>query len=77
MRTRLMLPMRFATEKRALGVIRDNSLFPLGAQAIELPGDGGSRWRIVIDTVRPDAVARYLRLNSTPGTDWLRMELPQ
>jgi hypothetical protein len=30
MRTRLTLPMRFANEKRALGVIRDNSLFTVG-----------------------------------------------
>lgn len=73
MRTRLTLPMRFGTEKRALGVIRDNALFPLGAQVIELPGDDGNRWRIVIDTTRPDAVARYLKQNT--GIDWQRTEL--
>jgi hypothetical protein len=76
MRTRLTLPMRFNTEKRATGVIRDNSLFGLGALAIELPGTGGSRWRIVIDTERPDTVARYLSQNNTPGIEWARSELP-
>lgn len=73
MRTRLTLPMRFATEKRATGVIRDNGLFGLGALAVELP-ETGSRWRVVIDTERPDAVARYLS-QYMPGVEWARSEL--
>lgn len=73
MRTRLTLPMRFGTEKRALGVIRDNALFPLGAQVVELAGDDSRRWRIVIDTARPDAVQRYLKQNT--GIEWERAEL--
>lgn len=75
MRTRLILPMRFGTEKRALGVIRDNSLFPLGAQVVEFDGDDPKRWRIVIDTARPDAVQRYLKQNT--GIEWQRTELAQ
>lgn len=77
MRTRLTLPLRFNSEKRALGVIRDNGLFSLGAQVIELEEDHGQRWRIVIDCQahRADAVARYLKQGPTPGVDWQRTEL--
>ncbi len=75
MRNRLTLPMRFATEGRANGVIRDNSLFSIGAQAIELPGEEGNRWRVVVDTSKPDAVSRYLS-QSMPGVQWERSELP-
>ncbi len=73
MRTRLTLPMRFATEKRALGVIRDNSLFPLGAQVVSVD-DSGMSWRIVIDTAKPDALCRYLG-EFMPGVEWQRSEL--
>jgi hypothetical protein len=76
MTTRLTLPMRFNSEKRALGAIRDNGLFSMGAVAVELPGTGGGRWRIVIDTGKPDAVARYLSQSMTPGVEWQRSELP-
>jgi hypothetical protein len=75
MRTRLTLPMRFASEARANGVIRDNSLFPIGAQAVELPGEEGNRWRVVIDTVKADAVCRYLG-QYMPGVEWARSGLP-
>ena len=73
MRYRLTLPARFNSEKRALGFIRDNSLFNIGAQVIELP-DGGSPYRITIDTFKPDAVCRYLS-QSMPGVEWQRSEL--
>lgn len=74
MRTRLTLPMRFATERRALGVIRDNSLFTIGAQAISVD-ESGLAWRVIIDTGKPDAVQRYLSQNM-PGVEWARSELP-
>lgn len=73
-RTRLTLPMRFNTEKRALGVIRDNGLFTIGAQVIELTGTEGSRFRIIIDTFKPDTVCRYLAQHM-PGVEWQRTEL--
>ena len=76
MRTRLTLPLRFNSEKRALGVIRDNQLFGLGAVVVELPDGTASRWRVVIDTEKPDSVCRYLKQNNTPGVDWQRSELP-
>jgi hypothetical protein len=75
MRTRLTLPMRFTTEKRATGFIRDNGLFGIGAQSLELPGAEGSRWRVIIDTARPDAVASYLSQQLMPGVQWARSEL--
>lgn len=75
MRTRLTFPMRFATEKRALAAIADNSLFPLGAQALPVD-DTGLGWRIVIETARPDAVCRYLGQHM-PGIEWQRTELPE
>lgn len=73
-RWRLTLPMRFNTEKRALGVIRDNGLFNIGAQVIELYGAAGSPYRIIIDTAKPDAVQRYLSQGPTPGVEWQRTE---
>jgi hypothetical protein len=74
MRTRLTLPMRFNTETRALGAIRDNQLFNIGAQHVALD-DTGRNWRVVIDTGKPDAVARYLAQHM-PGVNWHRAELP-
>ena len=74
MRTRLTLPMRFANERRALGVIRDNSLFPIGAQAIAVD-ETGLGWRVIIDTSKPDAVCRYLS-QSMPGVEWQQSERP-
>jgi hypothetical protein len=73
-RYRLQHPSRFGTEGRALGYIRDNSLFPIGAQVIELRGAAGSPWRVIIDTGRPDVVARYLAQH-LPGVEWVRSEL--
>lgn len=75
MRTRLTLPMRFTTEKRALGVIRDNGLWNIGAQVVEIPGEGPGRWRIIIDTAKPDVVQRYLSEGPTPGVVWQRSAL--
>ena len=75
MRTRLTFPMRFATEKRALAAIGDNSLFPLGAQAVSIDGTGLG-WRIVIDTAHPDAVCWYLGQHM-PGIEWQRAEVLQ
>jgi hypothetical protein len=72
MRTRLTLPMRFANEKRALGVIRDNSLFTIGALAVAVDGTGLG-WRVVIDTGKPDAVCRYLG-QYMPGVEWTRSQ---
>lgn len=73
MRTRLTLPMRFASERKALNVIRDTGLFNIGAQAIETDGPNG--WRVIIDTSKPDAVCRYLS-QGMPGIEWARSELP-
>jgi hypothetical protein len=67
--------MRFRSEARANGVIRDNGLFSIGAQAVEVDTTG-SGWRIIIDTAKPDAVQRYLSQNNTPGVTWARSELP-
>ena len=75
MRTRLTLPLRFNSEKRALGVIRDNQLSGLGAVVIELATGEASRWRVAIDTEKPNAVCRYLQQNNTPGVEWQRTEL--
>jgi hypothetical protein len=69
--TRLTLPLRFRTEKHALGTIRDNSLFTIGAIATQSAG----RWHVVIDTARPDAVLRYLAQNM-PGVEWTRSDTP-
>lgn len=74
MRTRLTLPMKFNTEARANGVIRDNSLFSIGAQAILLPNNAG--WRVIIDTAKPDAVCRYLSQSVMQGIEWQRSDLP-
>jgi hypothetical protein len=73
MRTRLTLPMRFGNEKRALGFIRDNCLFNIGAQVLAVD-TAGSPYRVVIDTAKPDALARYLT-NTMPGVEWARSEL--
>jgi len=73
-RTRLTLPMKFANEKRALGVIRDNSLFTIGAQAVAVD-DTGLGWRVIIDTSKTDAVCRYLS-QSMLGVEWARSETP-
>jgi len=73
MRTRLTLPMRFNTEHKALGLIRDNSLFSIGALAAQVD-DTAKAWRIVIDTAKPDAVCRYLAQHM-PGVEWARSEL--
>lgn len=74
MRTRLTLPARFANEKRALGFIRDNGLFSIGAQVIAIEGET-SPYRVIIDTAKPDAVARYLVQQALPGVEWQRSEL--
>ena len=73
-RTRLTLPARFATERRALGFISDNSLFSIGAQVVAVD-ESGLPWRVVIDTGKPDAVCRYLAQSSTPGIEWARSEV--
>lgn len=70
MRTRLTLPVRFTSEKAAASVLRANSLYSIGAQAI--PAD--NRWYIIIDTAKPDAVCRYLGQHM-PGVEWQRSEL--
>lgn len=75
MRTRLTLPMRFGSEKRALGFIRDNGLFSIGAQVVAVD-TAGSPYRVIIDTAKPDAVCRYLGQSSMPGVEWARSELP-
>lgn len=73
-RTRLTLPMRFRSEKRALGFIRDNGLFGIGAQVI--PSDeAGSPYRVIIDTAKPDAVCRHLEQQMLPGVVWTRTVL--
>jgi hypothetical protein len=74
MRTRLTLPMRFASERRALNLIRDNGLFTVGALAIDTDGPNG--WRVVIDTSKPDVVCRYLAQSMMPGIEWARSDLP-
>lgn len=76
-RTRLTMPLCFRSERQALGVVRDNSLFNIGAQVVEVE-DPRLRWRIVIDTGKPDAVLRYLSQNGamSGGPDWLRSDLP-
>lgn len=75
MRTRLTLPFRFLNEKRALGFIRDNGLFSIGAQVVALT-DAASPYRVIIDTAKPDAVCRHLAQNMLPGVEWSRSELP-
>lgn len=76
MRARLTHPNRFGTEGRALGFIRDNSLFGIGAIVVpEKPEAPGSRFRVVVDTWKPEAVARYLS-ECMPGVQWQRHELP-
>jgi hypothetical protein len=75
--TRLTLPLKFKREGHALAVCRDNSLFTIGAQVIEVKSevweDTGTPWRVVIETARPDAVLRYLRQHM-PGVTWERAE---
>jgi hypothetical protein len=66
------MPLRFRTERNALGAIRDNSLFIIGAIAVEQ--DAG-RWHVVIDTRKPDAVLRYLAQNH-PGLVWMESPAP-
>jgi hypothetical protein len=75
MRIRLTLPARFANEKRALGFIRDNGLFSIGAQVIALE-EAANSYRVIIDTAKPDAVCRYLMQQALPGVVWARSELP-
>lgn len=74
MRTRLTLPMRFRSEKRALAVIRDNGLFSIGAQVITTD-EPDSPYRVIIDTAKPDAVCRHLGQCMLPGVEWARSEL--
>lgn len=75
MRTRLTLPMRFASERKALSLIRDNCLFNIGAQAAQVD-DGPKGWRVIIDTSKPDVVCLHLSQNMMPGIEWARSELP-
>jgi hypothetical protein len=65
-RTRLMLPLKFRSERAALDAIKTNSLFPIGAQAAE---QTEKVWRVIIDTYRPEAVMRYLAQHM-PGIQW-------
>ena len=79
MRVRLVLPMRFAAEKRALAFIRDNGLFGIGAQTALLSEHPAS-YRVVIVTQsasKAEAVARHVGLSMLPGVTWDREEMPQ
>ena len=74
MRTRLTYPHRFRSERAAIGYIRDEGLFSIGAVAVRVD-DTGLGWRIAIDSARPDAVVRYLG-QRLPGREWQRTESP-
>jgi hypothetical protein len=74
MRFRLTMPGRFRSERAALDFIRLNSLFPVGAQCHQVDGIGPGRWRVFIDTGKPDAVQRYLSQSLQAG-EWPRSEL--
>ena len=79
MRVRLVLPMRFAAEKRALAFIRDNGLFGIGAQVSQVCLTPAS-YRVVIVTQSPgkaEAVARHVGENMLQGVTWEREETPQ
>lgn len=66
--------MRFGNEKRALGFIRDNGLFSIGAQVIAVDAPV-SPYRVIIDTAKPDAVCRHLGQSMLPGVEWTRSDL--
>jgi len=63
--TRLTLPLVFAGQRAARALVRDNSLFSIGAQTHWTP----EGWRVFIDTARPEAVIRYLG-EKLPGVTW-------
>lgn len=63
--TRLTLPLLFSGQRAAISTIRTNRLFAIGAQT-QWTAEG---WRVVIDTARPEVVAKYLK-EKLPGVEW-------
>ena len=63
--TRLSMPIPLSSERAARALIRHNDLFSIGAQT-QWTAEG---WRVVIDTARPETVAKYLA-EKLPGVEW-------
>lgn len=70
--TRFTLPQRFVNERAAENEMHGFSLWTLGGRIVP----EGNRFRIVIDTLRPRGVQRYLKQHM-PGVEWAVTEMPE
>ena len=67
---RLTLAQRFVSERAAESEMRAYSLWTIGGRIVP----EGSRFRVVIDALRPRGVKLYLA-NHMPGATWAEREI--